>query len=126
MDRASGDGRRGGRGERSRLNRDWLTRFVILRLLGFVYCAAFLSLALQVVPLLGHDGLLPASDFLARGLDHAGSRAQAMREVPTIFWFGSSDRVLVTASWVGLALSVPVLLGFANAILLATLWALYL
>ena len=31
----------------------WLTRFVLLRLLGFVYAAAFLSAALQLVPLIG-------------------------------------------------------------------------
>jgi len=38
----------------------WLTRFAILRLLGFVYFFAFLSLACQVLPLIGSDGLLPA------------------------------------------------------------------
>ncbi len=104
----------------------WLTRFVILRLLGFVYCAAFVSLATQVLPLIGHDGLLPASDFLARLIEHFGSRSQAFREIPTVFWLGASDRVLVAGAWLGVALSVPVLLGFANALLLATLWALYL
>ncbi|HEY6865721.1 MAG TPA: lipase maturation factor family protein, partial [Candidatus Eisenbacteria bacterium] len=39
----------------------WLTRFLILRLLGFVYFFAFLSAARQVLPLLGSDGLTPAS-----------------------------------------------------------------
>ena len=44
----------------------WLTRFLILRLLGFVYFAAFVSLAVQVLPLLGSNGLLPAQDWLPR------------------------------------------------------------
>jgi len=35
----------------------WLTRFLILRLLGLVYFFAFLSLARQVLPLIGEHGL---------------------------------------------------------------------
>ena len=31
-------------------DRYWLTRFVLLRLLGFVYAVAFLAAALQLVP----------------------------------------------------------------------------
>ncbi|MEI7775804.1 MAG: lipase maturation factor family protein, partial [Verrucomicrobiota bacterium] len=38
----------------------WLTRFVLLRLLGFVYLIAFLVAANQILPLIGHNGLLPA------------------------------------------------------------------
>ena len=34
-------------------NSYWLTRFVILRLLGFVYAIAFLIAAQQLVPLIG-------------------------------------------------------------------------
>ena len=42
----------------------WLTRFVFLRLLGFVYFFAFLSLLRQLVPLFGAHGLLPVRLFL--------------------------------------------------------------
>ncbi|MEE9608006.1 MAG: hypothetical protein V3U03_09730 [Myxococcota bacterium] len=34
----------------------WLTRFVVLRALGFVYFVAFLSVAHQLLPLLGYGG----------------------------------------------------------------------
>src|SRR6516165_4483647 len=44
----------------------WLTRFVILRLLGCVYAVAFLAAAYQVVPLIGSHGLLPVDLFLQR------------------------------------------------------------
>ena len=37
----------------------WLTRFILLRLLGLVYAVAFLAAAEQVVPLIGAHGLLP-------------------------------------------------------------------
>ena len=37
----------------------WLTRFVILRLLGVLYAVAFLVAINQIVPLIGARGLLP-------------------------------------------------------------------
>ncbi len=45
----------------------WLTRFIILRLLGLVYFVAFLSLAQQILPLIGSQGLLPVELFLPPG-----------------------------------------------------------
>src|SRR2546430_9922225 len=44
-------------------NSYWLTRFVILRLLGFVYVVAFLVAAQQLVPLIGGHGVTPANHF---------------------------------------------------------------
>src|SRR5262245_5001262 len=55
----------------------WLTRFVILRLLGVVYLVAFLVLVRQALPLIGHDGLLPADAYVARLAEHFGSRNAA-------------------------------------------------
>ena len=104
----------------------WLTRFVILRLLGLVYFIAFLSLAQQVLPLIGADGLLPARLFLDRVQTHFGSARAGFLQIPSLFWLDVSDGVLVTGAWVGTALSLVVVLGFANAVLLAMLWALYL
>ena len=49
-----------------------------------------------------------------------------MLRVPTLFWFGISDNALSIFSWVGFALSLVVLGGYANAILLAVLWAMYM
>ena len=56
-------------------NSYWLTRFVILRLLGFVYAVAFLVAAQQLVPLVGEHGLTPATHFLAAIESQLGSRA---------------------------------------------------
>src|ERR1700758_5691558 len=44
----------------------WLTRFVLLRLLGIVYAVAFLVAAQQLLPLIGSHGLLPIGNFLQR------------------------------------------------------------
>jgi hypothetical protein len=106
-------------------DRYWLTRFVILRLLGFVYLAAFISLEWQVLPLLGSHGLTPAADYLARAQSHLGSRAHGFLNLPSIFWWGCGDRMLLGLAWLGVALSAAVTLGYANGLLLAVLWVLY-
>src|SRR2546429_5492670 len=107
-------------------NSYWLTRFVILRLLGFVYAVAFLVAAIQLVPLIGEHGLTPANHFLNLVQTQLGSRTAGMLRVPTLFWFGISDNALSIFSWIGFGLSLVVLGGYANAILLAVLWTIYM
>jgi hypothetical protein len=68
-------------------NSYWLTRFIILRLLGFVYAVAFLVAANQLVPLIGEHGLTPARDFLSVIQTQLGSRSAGMLRIPTLFWF---------------------------------------
>jgi hypothetical protein len=110
----------------ARGNSYWLTRFVILRLLGFVYAIAFLVAARQLVPLVGRNGLTPAHDFLFNVQSQLGSPAEGMLQLPTLFWFGSSDLGMSIFAWVGFALSLVVLGGYANAVLLAILWIMYM
>src|SRR5947207_11609202 len=107
-------------------NSYWLTRFMILRLVGFVYAVAFLVAANQLIPLIGSHGLTPATHFLNEVQTQLGSRSAGMLRVPTLFWFGISDDGLSIFSWVGFALSLIVLGGYANAILLSVLWAMYM
>src|SRR5689334_21342196 len=107
-------------------NSYWLTRFIILRLLGFVYAVAFLIAANQLIPLIGEHGLTPATHFLTQVQTELGSRSAGMLRVPTLFWFGISDQALSFFSWVGFALSLVVLSGYANAILMVILWAMYM
>src|SRR6266542_4687995 len=84
-------------------NSYWLTRFVILRLLGFVYAVAFLVAANQVVPLIGEHGLTPATHFLNEVQTQLGSRSAGIFRVTSLFWFGISDDALSIFSWVGFA-----------------------
>src|SRR4051812_8290397 len=42
----------------------WLTRFMILRLLGAIYAVAFLVAINQVLPLIGSHGLTPVSLYI--------------------------------------------------------------
>jgi Lipase maturation factor len=103
----------------------WLTRFVFLRALGALYLIAFLVLALQLRPLLGSDGLLPIRDFLARVAAAEPGLLARLRDVPSLFWLGSSDRVLLAGAWLGVALSAAAAAGVTNAGLWLALWVLY-
>jgi len=104
----------------------WLTRFVMLRLLGCVYAVAFLSAAKQIVPLIGAHGLLPVTLFLERVANVLGSPVAGFVRLPSLFWFAHSDTVLQLTAWIGFALSCVVVAGYANAVLMAVLWALYM
>ena len=104
----------------------WLTRFVILRLLGVVYAVAFLVTANQILPLIGSDGLLPIELFINRLQPVFGSSFEGFLRLPSLFWFIHSDTALLVAAWTGVVLSCVVAGGFANALLLAILWGLYM
>jgi len=103
----------------------WLGRFVALRLLGLVYLMAFLTLVNQGPGLLGAHGLLPAADFLDDAAAQFGGRGAGFWKMPSVFWLlGGGDGALAAVGWAGVALSLVVVAGYANAIVLALLCAL--
>jgi len=104
----------------------WLTRFVLLRLLGAVYAVAFLVAINQILPLIGSNGLLPVGHYLQQITAALGSASAGFVRLPSVFWFWHSDTALLIAAWAGLVLSLIVLAGYANALLLGVLWFLYL
>ena len=104
----------------------WLTRFVILRLLGVVYAVAFLATINQIVPLIGANGLLPLNIYLREVSASLGSTGSAFLHLPSLFWFWHSDTTLLTTAWAGLALSLVIAAGYANAPLLTIVWFLYM
>jgi hypothetical protein len=102
----------------------WLARFIFIRGMGFVYFFAFVTAALQVIPLLGNKGLLPIDLFVERIAQD--SLLQTFMSNPSLFVFTHSDPLLVLIAWFGAVLSLAVLFGFANSIILFILWFLYL
>ncbi len=104
----------------------WLARFLMLRLLGAIYLVAFLCAARQIVPLIGAHGLTPVGPFLDAIREDYGSSWGGFRNVPSFFWIDASDAALRGTAWLGVALSLPVVAGYANALWLAALWALYM
>jgi hypothetical protein len=102
-----------------------ITRFVFLRFLGLIYTVAFLVACNQLVPLVGAGGLEPAARFLDNVKAELGA-SEAIWRLPTLFWFGVSDAALRGVSYLGLVLSLAVLFGFANSIVLFLVWLFYL
>ena len=106
-----------------------MSTWLFLRLLGLVYVLAFGSLAGQLPGLIGHDGILPADEYLRRVSEWAESTGVGIdryRLVPTIFWLGTGDRLLQGTAYVAAALGALVALEIAPIVLLPILWALYL
>lgn len=98
-----------------------LTRWLILRLLGFVYVFAFLGLIFQGPALLGSHGLTPVQAFV----DLVRGNGATFSDLPSIFYWGASDTSLMIWAYVGLAIAVCVTLGYANLPMLLALWVIY-
>jgi hypothetical protein len=92
-------------------DRSWVTRFVILRLLGCGYAVAFFVPAKQILPLIGEHGLLPVESSLAGVQNALGSRSSGFIRLPSLFWFAHSDALLQLAAWAGFVLPCAVIAG---------------
>ncbi|KAK3606108.1 hypothetical protein CHS0354_006472 [Potamilus streckersoni] len=109
----------------------WLTRIVILRYLGFIYCVAFLVALNQNRSLLGINGLLPAHKYLNKiGTSYGGINLETFMAAPTLLWLFDYekylDNLLDCIAYGGLALSGFLIInGGANWIVMLTLWVLY-
>lgn len=101
-----------------------LVSWIFLRGLGLIYTAAFASLAVQILGLVGSDGLLPLEEYLSAA--YAGWGTSAYWQLPTLFWLNASDTALLAGAWIGVALSVLVILGIGVRACLIALWVLYL
>ena len=81
-------------------------RWIFLRALGVIYFSAFYSLLFQIRGMIGPNGILPAVDYLQAAA--AGLHGSRFFYVPSLFWFGSSDRALLLVTWLGLIASLLV------------------
>ena len=71
-----------------------------------IYVITFIAVLRQFKPLLGERGLLPVPDFL---------EGHSFREVPSIFCWRYSDRLLVVVAWTGLLVAICALCGVTEA-----------
>ncbi len=81
-----------------------LPRWIFLRALAVIYFSAFYSLLFQIKGLIGPEGILPAQHYLSAVADALGPRR--LWYAPSLFWFSSTDTMLMTVTWIGLAASV--------------------
>src|SRR6266699_7144966 len=101
-----------------------LVSWLFLRLFGAIYIAAFASLGVQVLGLVGHDGILPLGEYLPAA--RQGWGVAAYWRLPTLFWLDSSDTVLLAAAMIGVVLGLFVALGIWVRLALIGAFVLYL
>jgi hypothetical protein len=100
-----------------------LAAWLFVRLLGVIYCIAFISLGLQIKGLVGQRGITPASEFLKSRL-RGGYRR--FWKLPTLCWLNASDAVLTGLCWAGAVLSVAVVTGVCPVVMRILVWVIYL
>jgi len=101
-----------------------LSTWLFLRLLGVIYLIAFLSIGRQVLGLIGSRGVWPVGRDFPATASYAPLRTFLRK--PTIFLWDSSDRALIVACGLGVALSLLLIVGVAPLPILVALWLLYL
>ena len=97
---------------------------LFLKALGLIYLIAFVSFGVQADGLVGSQGILPLTRYLAAMHQAMGPRAYWY--APTVFWLNSTDLALRIAWIAGAALSVVLTLGFFRRVCLILLLLLYL
>ncbi len=101
-----------------------LTRWLFLRAVALVYVIAFLSLAVQIVGLVGERGILPAGRYLE--WVHSRLGEAAYHRVPTLAWIDVGDRTLRILCWGGAAAAALAFFRIAPAQMFALAWIAYL
>ena len=85
-------------------------RWIFLRCLGAIYFSAFFSLVFQIRGLIGPNGILPASGFLA-AVAHTLGHWERLWYAPTLLWWSSSPAMLNAICWAGMIASLLVVLN---------------
>ncbi len=101
-----------------------LSRRLFIRLMGVVYLIAFASLAVQVVGLVGKNGITPIAEYLPRVYEKLGT--DAYWSLPTLCWFDATDEFLKFLCWGGVGLASLLVLGLFPIPMLVILWVFYL
>lgn len=82
-----------------------IPRWIFLRAIGLIYFSAFYSLLFQIRGLIGPDGILPAQQYLS-AVERSVPGFTRFWFAPTLFWFSTSNHVLMAITVVGLISSL--------------------
>lgn len=107
---------------------DQTTR-VLIRALGLIFFAAFISLWVQIHGLVGSQGILPAGQFMQSAgsyFDQTDFGAGRYWVLPTLGWIASGDLALHVYCLLGVLASLSVMAGLMPAIGLLGCWLFYL
>lgn len=104
-----------------------VTKFVILRLIGFVYLIAFIGAWNQNRGLMGRNGLMPVHTYMDQLKQRYDNRIEGFLSKPTLFWFLNpplEDWHLDYTAALGALLSSLVVLGLDSWLVMVALWLL--
>jgi len=101
-----------------------LVAYLILRLFGLIYLAAFVSFGVQALGLIGSHGIMPLADLV----DGVASRLGPERFflMPMVFWLSAGDFAIEAVCWAGAGLSLLLVFNLLPRLSLFLLYALYL
>ena len=102
----------------------FISRGIFLRVLGVIYLIACVSLWTQILGLVGSNGILPVSPYLA--LVRHASGPERYWLLPTLCWLNASDGFLQFLCGGGAFLSTLLIFDVAPAPVLFLLWVFYL
>jgi uncharacterized membrane protein YphA (DoxX/SURF4 family) len=102
----------------------YLTRWLFLRSLGFIYLFAFASFFSQVDGLIGSGGVCPAADLLQAVAKTTGAERYWL--IPSLAWIDPSDGFLRFLCGGGVVLSALLILGLGTTPALVLLWLFWL
>lgn len=105
-------------------NSCYFIRWLFLRSLGIIYLIAFLSLWVQIIGLIGSDGILPFKSFLNSVSQNLGNEKYWL--LPTLCWFNTNDFFLHFLCAGGVFLSLLLIFDYFCVVVLLFLWAFYL
>ncbi len=95
-----------------------------IRLIGVTYAVAFISLWVQIIGLVGANGILPIRELLEAAKPQVG--AIRFWYLPTLFWFDANDVALHAVCASGVICSLLVIAGRVPAVALLGAWLFYL
>ena len=101
-----------------------ISSWIFSRWMALVYLAAFWSLGVQILGLIGSHGILPTSDFLHFITQQTG--ATRFWAAPTLCWLNNSDGFLLFLCWGGVVLSILLLFGVMPPVIAFLLWLFYM
>ncbi len=101
-----------------------LLSWIFLRLLGLIFLVAFVSFGVQALTLIGSQGVLPLSEFIANIRSSIG--IAGYWHVPMIFWISASDFLIQLVCWLGAGFSLLLIAGILPRLSLAMLYIFYL
>lgn len=101
-----------------------LASWWFLRVICLIYIAAFASLGVQIDALVGSHGILPLSNYFEAVHDALGNAA--FYQLPSLFWFDTSDVALIVACCAGVIIALVACSGYGVPIMLGLCYGLYL